>query len=69
MSSTISKRWVLLAQGDFKRYREEERRSADAWSGTDPDNTKFNIDLWKHADPGLLEVEDAQKRLALLQNK
>jgi tetratricopeptide (TPR) repeat protein len=36
---------VSLAQRDFKRYREEVRRSNDALVGCGPENTKFGLDL------------------------
>jgi serine/threonine protein kinase/Tfp pilus assembly protein PilF len=37
---------VSLAQGNFKRYREEMRRSEDALAGSDPENTKFTLDTF-----------------------
>jgi len=39
------------------------------WKGKAIENYQKLLDLWKNADPGIADVEDAEKRLAELQSK
>jgi hypothetical protein len=53
---------LLDAAGLLKNLAKE------SWAKSIEPYEKF-LDLWKNADPGIPEVEDARKRLASLQKK
>jgi len=38
------------------------------WKGKAIEHSEKLLDLWKDADPGIAELEDARKRVAELQN-
>jgi hypothetical protein len=43
-------------------------RTEKGWKGKAIEHYEKFLDLWKDADPGIAEVEDARERLAGLKN-
>jgi tetratricopeptide (TPR) repeat protein len=50
-------------------YRLAKLYEEKSWKGKAIEHYEKFLDLWKDADPGIAEVEDAKKRLAGLKNK
>jgi tetratricopeptide (TPR) repeat protein len=57
--------WDIYAKSFYMLGKISEQRG---WPGKAIDHYEIFLELWKDADHGIAEVEDAKKRLALLQS-